>query len=234
MKAMDDDDSRGEPLSAGTASGSRPGPAAVPAPGFQRKWLDSAGGVFVSTGQADLFAHRAGAPGEQTKRHFVARIPAGSVVPPIPDGPLAIEVAALPGAVLGDVPPGPLNASLVAGIDTALLAIANSVRARSGPRNATVLQPHQILSAAAGTALMGNAHVWWLRTVGGAIRVNGRAVDRGPDGDLIVLSGRDWIEVEQACTIETQSSMDVMSDGLLEGAPAAAPSRTASSAIVRW
>jgi NHLM bacteriocin system ABC transporter ATP-binding protein len=222
MNAMDGHGSAGESLHAGAASASRPRPATVPSPGFQRKWLGPAGGVSVANGQADLFAHRAGAAGEQTKRHFVARIPAGSVVPPVPAGPLAIEVAALPGTVLGDVPPGPLHASLVAGIDTALLAIANSVRARSGPRNATVLQPHQILSAAAGTALMGNAHVWWLRAVGGAIRVNGRAVGRGPgDGDLIVLSGRDWIEVEQACTIEAQSSMDVLSAGLLEGALAA-------------
>jgi hypothetical protein len=202
MNAMDGVDSNGDSLHAGTASASQPGPATLPAPGSQRKWLDPVDGVLVGGGQADLFAHRAGGAGEQTKRHFVARIPAGSVVPPVPAGPLAIEVVALPGAMLGDVPPGPLNASLVDGIDTALLAIANSVRARSGPRNATVLQPHQIVSAAAGTALMGNAHVWWLRTVGGAIRVNGRPVGRGPDdADLIVLSGRDWIEVEQACTI---------------------------------
>ena len=219
---MDGVDSNGDSRPAGTAFASQPGPATLPAPDSQRKWLDPVDGVLVGGGQADLFAHRAGAAGEQTKRHFVARIPAGSVVPPVPAGPLAIEVVALPGAMLGDVPPGPLNASLVDGIDTALLAIANSVRARSGPRNATVLQPHQIVSAAAGTALMGNAHVWWLRTVGGAIRVNGRPVGRGPDdADLIVLSGRDWIEVEQACTIEAQSSMDVLSAGLLEGALAA-------------
>jgi NHLM bacteriocin system ABC transporter ATP-binding protein len=222
MNAMNGVDSNGDSLHAGTASASQPGPATLPAPGSQRKWLDPVDGVLVGGGQADLFAHRAGAAGEQTKRHFVARIPAGSVVPPVPAGPLAIEVVALPGTMLGDVPPGPLNASLVDGIDTALLAIANSVRARSGPRNATVLQPHQIVSAAAGTALMGNAHVWWLRTVGGAIRVNGRPVGRGPDdADLIVLSGRDWIEVEQACTIEAQSSMDVLAAGLLEGALAA-------------
>ena len=222
---MKKSDFRGEAGYPGAGSASGPGSdhlATTPAPGFQRKWVGPSSGVLVTTGQADLFAHRPGTSGEQTKRHFVARIPAGSVVPAIPAGPLAIEVVVLPGAALSDVPPGPLDASLVAGIDTALLAIANSVRARSGPRNATVLQPNQILSAAAGTALMGNSQVSWLRTVGGAIRVNGRPVGRGRgDGDLIVLSGRDWIEVEQACTIETQSSMDVMSAGLLEGALAA-------------
>ena len=175
--------------------------------------------MSVAGGQADLFAHRPGAAGAPTKRHFVARIPEGSALPCIPSGPLAIEAVALPGATLGDVPPGPLDAGMVPGIDAALLAIANSVRALSGPRNATVLQPDQIMSAAAGTALMGNSQVWWLRILGGAVRVNGRGVGLNPaDGDLIVLSGRDWIEVEQPCTIETQSSMDLVSAGLLDDA----------------
>lgn len=221
---MGKDDSTGGSVSSGAAS--RPvsalGPATAPDPRQRRAWIGPDGGVLVAAGQADLFAHRPSAAGEQTKRHFVARIPAGSVVPSVPAGPLAIEAVALPGAALREIPPGPLDASLVAGIDTALLAIANSVRARSGPRNAMILQPNQILSAAAGTALMGNSQVWWLRIVGGAVRVNGQAVTLGQGaGDLIVLSGRDWIEVEQDCTIETQSSVDIMSAGLLESGLAA-------------
>jgi NHLM bacteriocin system ABC transporter ATP-binding protein len=221
MTDMNHGDSGGDAGHPGTAPAKAPAPVAPP--GSQRTWIGAAGGVSVAGGEADLFGHRPGTAGEPTKRHFVARIPAGSVVPAIPAGPLAIEVVALPGAALSDVPPGPPDAGLIAGIDTALLAIANSVRARSGPRNATVLQPNQFVSAAAGTALMGNSHVWWLRVVGGAVRVNGRSVmlGQGGGGDLIVLSGRDWIEVEQACTIETLSSMDLMSAGLLDGALAA-------------
>src|SRR5579863_5773650 len=183
-----------------------PAPVTAAAPGARRRWIHEAG-LSVADGHADLFAHRPGPAGQATKRHFVARIPAGSVIPQVPAGPLAIEVVALPGATLRDLPAGPLDAGLVPGIDGALLAIADSVRALSGPRNATLLQPHQILSAAPGTALRGNSQVWWLRIVGGAVRVNGHGLvrDVGND-DLVVLSGRDWIEVEQACTIETLGS----------------------------
>src|SRR5579859_3420196 len=164
---------RGDPL--GDLAQSRPdsAPAAAPAPGIRRMWIHEAG-VSVVGGQADLFAHRPGTTGKATRRHFVARIPAGSVVPQVPAGPLAIEAVALPGAALRGIPEGPLDAGLVPGIDKTLLAVADSVRALSGPRNATLLQPDQIVSAAAGTALRGNSQVWWLRIVGGAVRVNGR------------------------------------------------------------
>jgi NHLM bacteriocin system ABC transporter ATP-binding protein len=213
---MERDDSTGNLVHSRTDSA--PGPAAAPAPGLRRRWIHEAG-LSVVGGQADLFAHRPGTAGEATKRHFVARIPAGSVIPQVPAGPLAIEAVALPGATLRDLTTGPLNAGLTSGIDSALLAIADSVRTLSGPRNATLLQPNQILSAAPGTALRGNSQVWWLRILGGAVRVNGHGLvrDLGND-DMVVLSGRDWIEVEQACTIETLSSADLMSAGLLEGA----------------
>ena len=111
--------------------------------------MDPRGRPTVVGGQADLFAHRPGAAGKATKRHFVARIPAGSVVPRVPAGPLAIEAVALPGATLREIPEGAPDAGLVPGIDKALLAIGNSVRALSGPRNAMLLQPDQILLVAA-------------------------------------------------------------------------------------
>jgi NHLM bacteriocin system ABC transporter ATP-binding protein len=200
------------------APSAAPVPSAASAASGRRRWIHEAG-LSVAGGHADLFAHRAGSAGEATKRHFVARIPAGSVIPQVPAGPLVIEAVALPGATLRDIPEGPPDAGLARGIDAALLAIADSVRALSGPRNAMLVQPGQILSAAAGTALRGNAQVWWLRILGGAVRVNGTSLARDPaSDDLVVLSGRDWLEVEQACTIETLSSMDLLSAGLLEGA----------------
>jgi NHLM bacteriocin system ABC transporter ATP-binding protein len=204
--------------SIGDLAPSRPDTVPAPAPGARRRWIHESG-LTVADGQADLFAHRPGKAGETTRRHYVARLPAGSVIPRVLGGPLAIEAVALPGATLHDLPAGPLDPGLVAGIDSALLAIADSVRALSGPRNATLLPPGQILSAAPGTALRGNSQVWWLRIVGGAVRVNGHGLvrDLGND-DLVVLSGRDWIEVEQACTIETLSSADLMSAGLLDAA----------------
>ncbi len=115
------------------------------------------------------------------------------MIPCVPAGPLVIEAVPLPGARLADIPPGPLRADMVPGIENALLAIANSVRAASGPRNATILQPNEILSAAPGTALMGNSRVWWLRIVGGAVRVNGRgvALGRGRRPDRAVRPGLD-------------------------------------------
>jgi NHLM bacteriocin system ABC transporter ATP-binding protein len=186
---------------------------------MDQTWINADGGVAVTGGQADLFAHRPAADGRPTRRHFVARVEHGGIIPCLPDGPLAIEAVPLPGTTLSHVPPGPLAAGQVPGVDTALLAIANSVRARGAPRDATVLQPHQILSAAPGTTLMGNSTVCWLRIVGGTVRVNGRGVTLGTaDADLIVLSGRDWIEVETACTIETLGSADLLAAGLLDDA----------------
>ncbi|MGH3249938.1 MAG: hypothetical protein ACRDOI_27585, partial [Trebonia sp.] len=186
---------------------------------MDRIWISDEGGVAVTGGQADLFAHRPSADGQPTRRHFVARISGGGIIPCLPGGPLAIEAVPLPGTTLSTVPPGPLAAGQVSAVDTALLAIADSVRAAGAPRDATILQPHQIMSAAPGTTLIGNSKVWWLRIVGGAVRVNGRSVSLGTaDADLIVLSGRDWIQIETACTIETMSSGDLHAAGLLDDA----------------
>src|SRR6185437_16530978 len=110
---------------------------------MDRTWVSAEGGVAVTGGQADLFAHRPGAAGQPTRRHFVARIEDGGIIPALPDGPLAIEAVPLPGTTLRHVPPGPLAAGQVPAVDTALLAIANSVRATGAPRDATILQPHQ-------------------------------------------------------------------------------------------
>jgi hypothetical protein len=127
--------------------------AGASASGVRRWWIRE-GGLSVVGGQVDLFAHRPGTDGEATKRHFVARIPAGGVVPQVPAGPLAIEAVALPGATLCGIPDGPLDASFVPGIDKALLAIADSVRALSGPRNATVVQPDQAIRKSGGCAYL--------------------------------------------------------------------------------
>jgi NHLM bacteriocin system ABC transporter ATP-binding protein len=186
---------------------------------MDRFWVSAAAGVAVSGGQADLFAHRPGADGQPTRRHFLARIEDGGIIPALPCGLLAIEAVPLPGAVLRPVPAGPLAAGQVPAVDTALLAIANSVRAKGAPRDATIVRPHQILSAVPGTTLVGHSTVTWLRVVGGTVRVNGRDVSLGTaDADLIVLSGRDWIQVETACTIETLSSADLAAAGLLDDA----------------
>ena len=79
---MNGGDSGGDARYPGTVS--TPDPAAAPAPGSQRKWVDAAGGAVVTGGEADLCAHRPPAAGQPTKRHFVARLPEGSVLPPIP------------------------------------------------------------------------------------------------------------------------------------------------------
>src|ERR1700743_1790322 len=107
---------------------------------MDRTWISAAGGVAVSGGQADLFAHRPGTGGQPTRRHFIARIEDGGIIPPLPDGPLAIEAVPLPGSTLTIVSPGPLAAAQVPAVDTALLAIADSVRAAGAPHGATILQ----------------------------------------------------------------------------------------------
>ncbi|MGH3260863.1 MAG: hypothetical protein ACRDNS_02595, partial [Trebonia sp.] len=124
---------------------------------MDRTWITTEGGVAVTGGQVDLFAHRLAGDGRPTRRHFIARIEDGGVIPCLPAGTLAIEAVPLPGATLSVVPPGPLTAGQVPAVDATLLAIADSVRAVGAPRDATIVQPHQILSAAPGATLMGSS-----------------------------------------------------------------------------
>ena len=174
--------------------------------------------MAVTDGQADLFAHRPGADGQPTRRHFVARIEDGGIIPALPDGPLAIEAVPFPARRCSHVPPGPLDGEPGSGgrHGPAGHRQLGTGHGRPARRHGPAATPDPVRRP--GHRLDGQLDgVWWLRILGGTVRVNGRSVSLGA-ADLIVLSGRDWIQVETACTIETLSSAGLLSAGLLDEA----------------
>ena len=109
--------------------------ATAPDRDLQRKWLNPVEGVVVGGGQADLFAHRAGAAGEPTKRHFVARIPAGSVVALIGSNgagktTVARTITGLVPATSGVISLGPLDVTRLPSYRIARLGVAHAVEGR--------------------------------------------------------------------------------------------------------
>ncbi|HEX8093547.1 ATP-binding cassette domain-containing protein [Jatrophihabitans sp.] len=204
-------------------------------------WLDGdAGAYLVSGGPADLFAVRRTRPGVRARRHFVARVPEFSVVPAtrsigswrlelvgLPEtevracarSPVAESEAAVAAALTQPDPPRELTAlqqAVVTGLDHALLAIADSVRDGQAPRNSIALQPRQILSVSAGSAITGNARVWWVRAIGGVLTRNeGAAAETVADGELTLFAGRDWLVAGSDCTVEAVSTADLLSSGQL-------------------
>jgi NHLM bacteriocin system ABC transporter ATP-binding protein len=180
------------------------------------RWLDELGGyVMALGGPVDLFFHRAAAEGAG-RRHFLARVEIGALVPPVPPGAVRLEAVPLPGSVL--VPAGS-DLELPDGLDATLLAVAGAIRAGQGPREAIPLQPRQILSTAAGGAVTGNSHAWWVRLAGGpADRNGGGPGQRFVDGELMLLAGRDWVEFAGGATIESCSTRELLDAGALAGA----------------
>lgn len=183
-------------------------------------------GYLVADGEADLFAVRRRIGGELSRRHFVARIPAGALMPdstavgawqlllvPLP----GTRLHRLPGPVLPEQPAGLAGdlhgPALVAALDLALLAIANSLRQGQPPRAAETLQPRQIVSLAAGDTLTGASGVWWLRTVGGSLRRNDGAGEVFGDHELVLLAGRDWVVAEAPCAVECLGTGDLLAAG---------------------
>jgi NHLM bacteriocin system ABC transporter ATP-binding protein len=109
--------------------------------------------------------------------------------------------------------------ALAAAVDLALLATADAVRRGQPPREASTLQPGQIVSVPEGGALTGAAGVWWLRSLGGCLRRNGGGPGDVSGGhELLLLAGRDWVVAESACAVETLSTSDLLGAGELRGA----------------
>jgi hypothetical protein len=76
----------------------------------------------------------------------------------------------------------------------------------------------QLVSLAAGSALVGDGTVTWLRVAGGHIRRNGEhaAVFGGPEPAL--LAGRDWIVADGPCTVESVRTSALLVAGQLSAA----------------
>ena len=209
----------------------------------QARLLDGGhAGYLVRGDQADLFAvRRRLAGGGTSRRHFVARLPVGALVPSstaigrwrlllvplpggrldgLPEGRLRIVEDGLrdaePDADPGAADPANVLAAAVAdGLDAALLAMADALRADQAPRDAGAMRPAQISSLAANGTMVGSGGVCWLRTVGGQVRRNGSADETFGGRELMLLAGRDWIAAEADVTLESQATVDVLRSGEL-------------------
>ncbi|GAA0587184.1 NHLP bacteriocin export ABC transporter permease/ATPase subunit [Paractinoplanes ferrugineus] len=197
--------------------------------------------AVICDGPADLFAIRHGdGTGVQARRHFVARLPAGSLMPSPPvAGAWQLVVVPLPdtevgwlgeaayrmvvGAAEGAAEPGPVDAAgevvaraLVAGLEVGVQAVADAVRTGQPPRDAPPLTPRSVGSLATGGVLAGTSGLWWLRVVGGDVLRNDG--DRGEPisgGELLLLTARDWVTATAPCTVESMSSWELLLAGQL-------------------
>lgn len=203
---------------------------------------------LVTHGDADLHAvRRTGFPRPLSAGRFLGRIEPGTVLSSSTVlGAWQLVLAPLPGARIRPlcarklrelgfggpaqqsssgaplVPPPravpALVAALARGMDVGLLAIADALRAEEPPTGAMPLGDAQLVSLAAGSAVLGDGTVTWLRVAGGHIRRNGEhaAVFGGPEPAL--LAGRDWIVADGPCTVEATDTTDLLVAGQLPAA----------------
>jgi NHLM bacteriocin system ABC transporter ATP-binding protein len=197
--------------------------------------------AVIRNGPADLFAMRHGdGAGVQARRHFLARLPAGSLMPsppvagawqlvlvPLPDtevrwlGEAAYRTVV--GVAGGDAAPPVRDTAaevvaraLVFGLELGLQAIADALRTGQPPRNAPPLTPRAVGSLAAGGVLAGASGLWWLRVVGGdVVRNDGDPGEPIGGGELLLLTARDWITATGPCTVESMSSWELLGAGQL-------------------
>jgi NHLM bacteriocin system ABC transporter ATP-binding protein len=200
-------------------------------------------GWLVTGGEADLFAvRRAGM--SPSRRHHVARIPAGGLVPTSTAiGAWQLFLVPLPGTELRGLPRGQLSLleryvrlgrpteegasrrardaarELVAAVDSVLVGVADALRRGQAPRTASTLRGREIVSLAEGSALTSTGGAWWLRSAGGQLRRNdGGPAEMSGERELLLMVGRDWVVAESACVVESHSSADLLAAGQLRSA----------------
>ncbi|MGW0217104.1 ATP-binding cassette domain-containing protein [Micromonospora chokoriensis] len=200
-------------------------------------------GWLVTGGEADLFAvRRAGM--SPSRRHHVARLPAGGLVPTSTAlGAWQLILVPLPGAELRglsqrslallerhvrlDRPAdeGPSRRAwtaateMVGAVDLVLVTVADALRRGQAPREASTLSGREIVSLAQGSALTSTGGAWWLRSAGGQLRRNdGGPVEMSGEHELLLIAERDWVVAESACAVESQGSWDLLVAGHLRSA----------------
>ncbi|MGW5580160.1 ATP-binding cassette domain-containing protein [Micromonospora chokoriensis] len=200
-------------------------------------------GWLVTGGEADLFAvRRAGM--SPSRRHHVARLPAGGLVPTSTAlGAWQLILVPLPGAELRglsqrslallerhvrlDRPAdeGPSRRAwtaateMVGAVDLVLVTVADALRRGQAPREASTLSGREIVSLAQGSALTSTGGAWWLRSAGGQLRRNdGGPVEMSGEHELLLIAERDWVVAESACAVESQGSWDLLVAGQLRSA----------------
>ncbi|MCZ7375188.1 ATP-binding cassette domain-containing protein [Micromonospora sp. WMMC250] len=200
-------------------------------------------GWLVTGGEADLFAvRRAGL--SPSRRHHVARLPAGGLVPTSTAlGAWQLILVPLPGAELrglsqrhlsllerhvrldrpADEGPSPrartAATEMVTAVDLVLVTVADALRRGQAPREASTLSGREIVSLAQGSALTSTGGAWWLRSAGGQLRRNdGGPVEMSGEHELLLIAERDWVVAESACAVESHGSWDLLVAGQLRSA----------------
>ncbi|WP_341718753.1 ATP-binding cassette domain-containing protein [Micromonospora sp. FIMYZ51] len=200
-------------------------------------------GWLVTGGEADLFAvRRAGL--SPSRRHHVARLPAGGLVPTSTAlGAWQLILVPLPGTELRGLSRRHLSllerhvrldhapaegaalrartaaTELVAAVDLVLVSIADAMRRGQAPREASTLHGREIVSLAEGSALTSVSGAWWLRSAGGQLRRNGGGpAEMSGEQELLLIVGRDWVVAESPCAVESLGSWDLLVTGQLRSA----------------
>ncbi|MBQ1033360.1 ATP-binding cassette domain-containing protein [Micromonospora sp. C97] len=202
-----------------------------------------AAGWLITGGEADLFAvRRAGM--SPSRRHHVARLPAGGLVPTSTAiGAWQLILVPLPGTELRGLSRRHLSVlerhvrlgrvadegaslrarvaatELVAAVDLVLVAVADALRRGQAPRQASTLQGREIISLAQGSAVTSTGGAWWLRSAGGQLRRNdGGPAEMSGERELLLVAERDWVVAESACAVESHGSWDLLVNGQLRSA----------------
>ncbi|WP_328382086.1 ATP-binding cassette domain-containing protein [Micromonospora zamorensis] len=202
-----------------------------------------AAGWLVTGGEADLFAvRRAGM--SPSRRHHVARLPAGGLVPTSTAiGAWQLILVPLPGTELRGLSRRHLSllerhvrlgrvadegaslrartaaTELVAAVDLVLVTIADALRRGQAPREASTLCGREIISLAQGSALTSTGGAWWLRSAGGQLRRNdGGPAEMSGERELLLVAERDWVVAESPCAVESHGSWDLLVNGQLRSA----------------
>ncbi|MEU4555189.1 NHLM bacteriocin system ABC transporter ATP-binding protein [Micromonospora violae] len=202
-----------------------------------------AAGWLVTGGEADLFAvRRAGI--SPSRRHHVARLPAGGLVPTSTAiGAWQLILVPLPGTELRGLSRRDLSVlerhvrlgrvadegaslraraaavELVAAVDRVLVTVADALRRGQAPRQASTLRGREIISLAQGSALTSTGGAWWLRSAGGQLRRNdGGPAEMSGERELLLVAERDWVVAESPCAVESHGSWDLLVNGQLRSA----------------
>lgn len=189
-------------------------------------------GHLVDGGMADLFAVRVTPDGAMSRRHPVARLPAGSIMPsPTVAGPWRLLVAPLPGTTLRGIsadglralhatarrhPQNPTTLAFARSVDLAIRAINTALQQGQPPRGTTRTTAIRPMILTAGEALATDGSVAWLSTLTGLLRREAPDCPGPAHADeLITLAGRDWVVAETDCAVQLRSSHDLLTSGRL-------------------
>lgn len=201
-------------------------------------------GYVVVTGEVDVFSAKRRLGGGTARRHFLARLGPGAILPGTSALAERVLIACpLPGATMRKVRgerlalverrarselrqgatvvgPGVRSAiALVKGLNRTLAALADGLRTGRAPRAATLLSTEQIVSLPAGGALVADGGVSWVRAVGGTLTRNDGGGEQTCGGaELLAVAGRDWIVADAGLTVECLSTWDLLVTGQLWGA----------------